>query len=359
MAFNRPTLTQLIERNQSDIETRLPGTDPRLRHSLLGILARVLSGAVHGLYGAQDYTARQIVPDSADGVNLERSAFWLGRGMTRTAATPATGQLTITGTDGSVIPAGTTWQRSDGEQYTVVTEVTIAAGTATADLTSVNAGQFVNCTAGQKLTLIAPIAGVQSSATVAAGGITGGTDEESDSALLARLRNFVASSANGCNLAQYEVWAREVAGVTRAWAIDQWLGAGSLAVFFVRDNDASLIPDAGEVAAVQSYIDARRPPGLAWFQVFAPVDAAQPLTIALAPNNSTVQAAVQAELADLFVQSAVEDGTGSGTVLLSHLREAISRASGETDHLLVTPVADITLNPGEIATLGAITWQAL
>lgn len=360
MAFARPTLTQLIDRNQADIETRLPGTDPRLRFSILGILARALSGAVHGLYGAQEYTALQIVPDSADSANLERTAFWLGRGMTRNSATAAIGNITFAGTNGSVIPASTTLQRSDGEQYTVNAEVTIAAGTAIASVTSVNTGQIVNAIAGQKLTLVNPIAGVQSTATVATGGITGGTDKETDTALLARLREFISSNANGTNLAQYEIWAKQVSGVTRAWAFDKWLGIGTVGLFFVRDNDASLIPDAGEVATVQTYIDARRTPGLVGFTAYAPVAASQNMTIKLSPNTTTVQAAVQAELADLFLlEASVENGSGSGKILLTHINEAISRASGEADHLLVSPASDITLSAGQIATLGTITWQAL
>jgi uncharacterized phage protein gp47/JayE len=84
------------------------------------------------------------------------------------------------------------------------------------------------------------------------------------------------------------------------------------------------------------------------------------MTIQLSPNTASVQAAVQAELEDLFRREAgVEDGAGSGTVLLSHIREAISRAEGETDHVLVSPAADVTLSAGEIATVGNLTFQAL
>ena len=41
MSFNRPTLSDLIARARGDIETRLPGADSTLRHSVLDVLARM------------------------------------------------------------------------------------------------------------------------------------------------------------------------------------------------------------------------------------------------------------------------------------------------------------------------------
>jgi len=355
MPYARPTLQQLLDRIQSDIESRLPGSDPRLRTTLLGILARAHAGSAHGLYGFLDYLSRQIVPSTADAEYLELHANWWG--ITRLAAAAATGNVDFTGTDGSVIPAGTTLQRSDGVQYTTDAEATIASGTATAAVTAVEGGQTTNASAAQKLTLVSPVAGVNSSATVATGGLTGGTDIETDDALRTRLQQLVQRRPQGGAIADYETWAMEIAGVTRVWVFSSWSGAGTVGLFFVRDNDASIIPDAGEVATVQAYIDARRPVTAA-FTAYAPVAVPVAMTISLNPNTSTVQAAVTAELQDLFSRTDVEDGTGSGTVLLTHIREAISRAAGETNHA-INLVADVTFTAGQLATLGAITWATL
>lgn len=356
MAFARPSLQQLIDRNQADIESRLPGTDPRLRQSLLGIIGRAHAGSMHGLYGLLDYLARQIVPSiTADADYLDLHASWWG--ITRLAAAAATGNIDFAGTTGSVIPAGTLLQRSDGAQYTTDAEVTIAAGVATAAITAAEGGQSTNASLGQKLTLVSPIAGVQSSATVATGGLTGGTDIETDAALRARLQQRVQFRPQGGSASDYKSWAMEIAGVTRVWVHSQWLGSGTVGVFFTRDNDASLIPDAGEVAAVQAHIDTVRPVGMDATAI-APTAAPVAITISLNPNTSVVQAAVQAELQDLFSTTDVEDGTGSGTVLISHINEAISLAAGEIDHS-INLVADITLTAGQVATLGTITWQQL
>lgn len=357
MAFARPTLPELIDRIQADIESRLPGTDPRLRRSVLGAVGRAVAGQLHGLYGYLDWLSEQIIPSTATDEILERHASWWG--VSRNPAAAASGTVTFTGTDGTVIPAGTTLQRSDGVDYTTDAEGTIASGTVDIAVTATEGGQDTNADAGVSLSLVSPIAGAQSSATVATGGLTGGADEESDSALRTRLRQRVQEPPQGGAVTDYEQWALEVEGVTRVWVMAQWSGAGTVGVYFTRDDDASLIPDAAEVTAVQDYLDDRRPV-TADVTVYAPTEQAQDMTIQLAPNTSTVQAAVEAELEDMFRRDAdVEDGNGSGTILLSRIREAISTATGETDHVLVSPASDITLSAGEIATLGNITWQAL
>ncbi|RMG49544.1 MAG: baseplate J/gp47 family protein, partial [Gammaproteobacteria bacterium] len=216
-----------------------------------------------------------------------------------------------------------------------------------------------NADANVTLSLVSPIAGVDSSATVATGGLTGGADQETDDALRDRLRARVQNPPHGGARKDYEAWALEVEGVTRAWVFPHWTGAGTVGVFFVRDDDASIIPDAAEVQAVQDHIDALRPVTAA-VTCYAPTAVPIDMTIQLSPNTTAVQSAVQAELQDLFRREAnVEDGNGSGTLLISHIREAISRAEGEVDHVLVTPSADITLSPGEMAILGNLTFQAL
>jgi len=65
-----------------------------------------------------------------------------------------------------------------------------------------------------------------------------------------------------------------------------------------------------------------------------------------------VQAAVEASLRDLIAREA-EPG---GTLLISRIREAISIAAGESDHVLTSPTTNQTAAAGEIFTMGAIAW---
>lgn len=347
MAFSRPTLADLIVRAFADIQSRLPGSDATLRRSNLNVLSRVHSAAVHGLYGFIAWLATQIIYDTAEAEYLERwASIW---GINRNPASFATGSVVLTGTDGVTIPALTELQRADGALYTVDADVIIASGTATAAVTAVETGQAGNAVTGYALTLTSPIAGVTATAT--AGALSGGADAETDALLRTRFITRIQLPPHGGAKHDYEAWALEVAGVTRAWVYPQELGAGTVTVRFVRDNDASLIPDAGEVATVQAYIDDLRPV-TAQVTVVAPIAAPLDYSIAVVPNTAAVKAAVTAELTDLISRESIP----GGTLLLSHIRAAISAAAGETNYTMTAPTADVVVATGYMTTLGIITW---
>lgn len=349
MPFTRPTLPQLIERNITDIESRLPGTDARLRRSNLNVLARMMAGSVHGLYGALEYLSRQVFPDTADAEHLDRwASIW---GITRKVAVAASGPVTLTGVAGSIVPAATVLARSDGAEFTVDADTTLVGGSADANVTASLAGAAGNTAAASALSFVTPVTGVSTTATVAAAAIVNGSDTETDASLRERLVARIQDVPQGGADFDYVNWAKEVSGVTRAWVYPQELGAGTVTVRFVRDDDASPIPDAAEVAAVQAYIDARRPV-TAVVAVVAPTAVPLNFTIAVTPNTAAVKVAVEAELRDLIRREAVP----GGTLLLSHIREAISLAAGETNYTMTAPSADVALTLGQITTFGAITW---
>lgn len=349
MPFNRPTLPQLIQRNITDIESRLPGRDARLRRSNLNVLAKVHAGAAHGLYGALDYLSRQILPDTADAEYLDRwSSIW---GVTRRPAENAVGAVNLTGVSGSTVPVATVLVRSDGQEFTTDAEVTLALGVATAQVTASTAGAEGNTAAGSSISFVSPVAGVNTAALVAAGGFVNGSDTETDDSLRLRLVARIQDAPHGGAKFDYVNWAKEVPGVTRAWCYPQELGAGTVSVRFMRDDDASAIPDAPEIAAVQAYLNERRPV-TASVTVVAPIAVPLNFTIALTPNTLLVKTAVAAELVDLIRREAVP----GGTLLLSHIREAISLAAGETNYVMTVPNADVVLTIGQISTFGVITW---
>lgn len=353
MAFQRPSLTDIIGRILADIATRmLGGSDSVLRRSVLGIIGRALAGASHELHGHLDYLGRQVIVDTADQEYLERWAnIWQ---ITRKPAAFATGSVTLTGVNGATLPSGALLQRQDGALFVTQADATIAAGTATVAVKAQAAGAAGNTDAAVKLTLQQPASGVQSTATVAAGGLTSGADQESDDSLRSRLLTRIQEPPQGGDQADYEAWALAIPGVTRAWVYPKELGAGTVTVRFTRDDDASIIPDAAEVAAVQAYIDERRPV-TADVTVVAPIAAPVDFTIAIKPNTAAVQAAITDELADLLLREAIP----GGKILLSHIREAVSIAAGETDNAVTAPAADVTTTTGQIATLGTVTFSAL
>ncbi len=237
-------------------------------------------------------------------------------------------------------------------------------GSITVDVTASTAGADSNELAGAVLTFITPIAGVDTTATVGSGGLAGGADEETDEAYRARILARKQFAPQGGCAEDYVAWAKEVAGVTRAWVYEQYYGRGTLALFFVRDDDASPFPDASEVAAVRahivSHVDSRgitvgcpvtAEPGLF---VLAPTQKTVDMSIAIYPNTAAVQAQVLAELQDLFLR---EGGPGE-TIYLSEISEAISIAEDEERHRLTIPASDVVCAYNEVPVVGTITWSA-
>ena len=349
MAFTRATLQELRTRIENDLVGGLQLTAAVLRRSFVRILARAWAGLAHGLYGYIQFLSRQLLPDTAEREYLERhgSLFELGR----TPATFATGNVTLTGTDGTLVPAGTVMQRSDLAQYDTRADVTIASGTATAIVDALVAGQVGNADVGVALSLVSPIAGVNSSAVVAAGGLSSGTDQESDEDLRTRVLERYRFRPHGGAEDDYIGWAKEVPGVTRVWVFPGELGPGQVTVRFVRDNDASIIPDAGEVSQVQAYIDARRPVTAA-ITVVAPLSTSLNVTLSITPDTAANRAAVQAQLSRFLGGDEIRPGA---TVLLSRLRTEIG-LSGVADFNLTVPNANVTHTTGQLAVLGSITW---
>lgn len=345
MPFETPSLPLLISRTTADVAS------DSLRQSDAQVLARAISGVAYGLYGYQRWIAAQILPDTADEETLERQAL-LRLETPRKAATAATGTASFNAAAGAVVDANLIAQASDGRQYRIAAAVTTAAGSNVAALEAVNGGTLGNAVAGLQLTLVQPVIGVDEVFTVQAPGLTGGTEQESVESLRARVVRSYQVIPHGGDADDYVTWALECAGVTRAWTVKNYMGPGTVGVFFVRDGDPSIIPDANEIAVVQAYIEAKAPV-TAEVYALAPALKMVNYTIKLTPDTTAVRAAVAAELADLHEREA---GLGD-ELLISHIREAISSAEGETDNIVIVPDADVTANANQLLTPGVFTWQ--
>lgn len=352
MPFDRPTLAQLVARVRADIQSRLLGSDAFLRRHFESVLGAVAAGHIHGLYGYQAWIAKQlIINTAAEETVIRRAAEY---GVFRKSAQPASGPLLATGTDGTVIPADTLFQRSDGFQYKWKEDVTITGGEALGTVTATDDyfGVDGNCDTGQTLNLVSPIAGVDTAATVQSPGIENGQDLEGVESLRSRLLLRIQNPPKGGGPGDYEVWAREVAGVTRAFQLKNYGGLGKVGVPFLTDGEADPIPTAAKVAEVQAYLEARAPITAA-VTAFAPTALVTNITLtSLTPNTAAVQAAVTAELADLWLRKA----TVGGRIYLSQINEAISIAEGEEDHTLGSPAADVQAAAGEMPILGTVTF---
>ena len=348
MPPSRPLLSDLVSRVTTDVEASTGYTTPLLPVSVLRVLAKVFAGAVHLLYGFCQFMAAQIFPDTAESSYLDEwASIW---GITRQAATFPVCNLTVTGVNTSTIPEGTLWVALSGVEFESTAGATIAGGTATVPVTATTSGSVGNPDSGDTMALVNPVAGVNSSATVAVSGIVDGQDAETDAALLTRLLARIQDPPQGGSEADYVAWARSIAGVTRAWVTI--LSPGNLQVRFVTDNAVGgPIPDAGTIAAVQAYLNTVRP-------VTANVTALAPsletinFTIALAAPTDEIKAAITAGLTAYIA----ENGYPGQTLLQTRFIQIIAENAGTSDFTMPEPSASVALTTSEFGQIGTITW---
>ena len=347
--FSRPTRSDLISRDKDDLNGRMPGADSRLRRSTVNALATMHGGALDGAYGYLDYIADQVFPDSADDLHLPRIAsFW---GVTPKAPTAASGPAASTGTNGTPLPSGSVLQRGDGESYATTALATVAGGAITVNVQAVDPGSAGDCDAGGVLSLVSPVDGVASQFTVGEASVAGGFDAETMPELLARLEQRVQNPPQGGGPGDYVGWALQMPGVTRAWEYPLWMGLGTVGLAFVLDDRPDIFPLDADVAAMQAWLESFAPV-TAVPVAFAPTPLVVNFTLSVTPNTSPVQTAVEAELADFFSRQA-QPGS---PLPKSQYDQAISFAAGETDHTVTAPAGAITPTPGQLPTLGTVTF---
>lgn len=260
--------------------------------------------------------------------------------------------MRIGGNDGATMPAGTRLRRAGGAEYLTLTAGTFSGGSSTVTVRAVTAGPAGNAPAGTALSLVSPVSGVRSPGLVVAPGLTGGRVAETDEELRGRVLDRVRHPPAGGNFEDYRTWALEVEGVTRAWVFPTYPAAGYVGVTFTTDGAAGgSIPTLEKVLEVAAYIEERRPV-TARPQVFAPIPLVLDVEVHVTPDTDRVRLAVVAALEDLVLREAVP----GGLLYLSHVREAISNAVGEVDHVLTLPTADVQAPPGELVQLGAVTF---
>ncbi|WP_055129686.1 baseplate J/gp47 family protein [Pseudomonas mediterranea] len=344
MPFETPSLPVLIKRTQSDLAS------DSLRQSDAQVLARTLGGAAYGLYGYLDWIAEQILPDKADESTLERIAA-LRLNQARKTAQAASGSVSFSATAGAVLDVDTLLQSADGRAYKVTSARTTGNGVNTTTIAALEAGSLGNADAGLVLTPVQPILGISSSFTVLAPGLTGGVARESLESLRARVIRSYRIIPHGGSAQDYETWALECPGITRAWCRGSYLGPGTVGLFVMRDDDPQPIPNAEQLEEVRTYIEPLRPV-TAEVHVLAPVQVPVTHRLRITPDTSAVRAAIEAQLRDLHNREA---GLGE-TLLLTHIAEAISSATGETNHTLTAPAADVTAASNQLLTFGGCVW---
>ncbi len=287
-------------------------------------------------------------------------------GAPRKAAVQATGEVTFSGTNGTVIPALTvvrtpTVAGTPSQAFTTDAEATIASGTATATVTAVVGGTAGNAGAGTIIIMGSAVAGV--TGVTNASPTNGGVDIEDEEVYRARLLRRAQRISTGGNQDDYSNWAEEVTGVGLAKTIPVWDGPGTVKVLIV-DEDRTAAAGA-LVTAVQAYIDELRPIGhdvTVAAPTFTAIDVAANLTIASGYLAADVEDAVEAAIAAYLYGLAFNetyDAAVSNDVRYAVIVAAIAAVDGVQDVATVTVeagTADVAIAADAVAIPGVYTW---
>lgn len=316
MPFQRPTLQQIVDRIETDMETRLTGTAALLRRGILRVLARVFAGASHILYGFIEFVSNQLFVATAEREYLERHGrMW---GINRKAASFAVGTIRFTGTNGSSVPSGTRVQDEDGIELETTAGGIIAGGVLDLAGIAVEPGDSGNLAISTVVELIEPITGVDDLASCLTA-FGGGEDEESDDAYRARILARIQDPPMGGTATDYVIWAESVSGVDKAWCLPTTPGPGQVTVLFV---------GSALVATVKAYIETVMPVTTD-LTVAQAIDTPIDFTIKIDPTDTDFQTAITTNIQQVFDDLA-EPGE---PILMSWIRDAISN-SGVDDYYI-------------------------
>lgn len=349
MPFTVPTLKQIRSRVRDDVTSRLPGADAAVPNSNLRVIAEANSGLALLQHAYLQWIGRQLMADTAEEEWLERHAnLWLLRG--RKPATFAAGTVTLTGTAGTPVPAGTALLYGS-HLYETVAPITVGEAATAVDVEAVTAGAAPSLETGGTLRLKTALAGINPVATVTA--TTPGIDEESDDDLRLRVLDRMRKPPMGGDADDYVAWTLEVPGVTRAWVAPREMGVGTVTLRFMMDDlRAGGFPSSDDLDIVAAYLDTVRPVTVKDLFVVAPI--AEPINLAignLSIDTTAVRAGIAASVADMLRRRAAP----GQTIWRSWVSEAISTASGE-DHHDLTFDNHVMPSPGHIAVPGVITY---
>lgn len=167
--------------------------------------------------------------------------------VTRNDSVAATGSVTFTGTNGSLIGVGTevSTTQNDPEEDPVsflTTEAgTISGGSLTLAVEAVEPGAASNVATGAVNLLLSPVEGISSVTNAEA--ITGGADVETDAAYRDRLKLAWASTQGSGSVADYKRWALAYPGVGHVRVTPLWNGPGTVRVV-VTDTDNNPVPNS-------------------------------------------------------------------------------------------------------------------
>lgn len=287
--------------------------------------------------------------------------------LTRRAGTKARCAVSFTGSPGLAVPAETAFLTAGGLIFRLTTDVRLdAVGAGAGTLEAEDVGEAYNIGPGALTGMWINLPGLESYVNQQA---SGGTDEETDQQLYARIdeaRKRPRTSGNGWD---YRGWALEVEGVGAAKVVELAQGPGTVGVTVVDSAYASA--SAQIIAAVEARLAASRPVGAS-----PCVSAPEALTVTVAAavtintavtTRSEVEEQMKTGL-ETYLHGLVEakygkiyygpEEDGPYTLTYNRVLAILLTIPGVEDFSALTVnggTADVTVQADEVPVLGEVT----
>lgn len=233
-----PTLQELYTQIKSDLEAELNVTIPTFGKSFLRVFALVQAAKLKLYYLAIANLQKNIFVDTAEPENIGGTLERFGRvklNRNPFAATSGYYNLTVTGTTAAVISAGTTFKSDDSSAnpnklFILDTAYTMPSTTGTINVRALEAGVDSKLDIGNTLTATAPIALVNSTATVATETIEPRAAETIEEYRAKALEAYRLEPQGGAGT-DYRLWAADAQGVQRVYPYAKTGSANELVIY--------------------------------------------------------------------------------------------------------------------------------
>ena len=351
MPYEVPTKADWVLSWRQSFQANLPGSDPALPGPEFAMVVTG-TGACHEVLKHSQKRLYRSPPslkmsdeDALDnaqayGVKLEEAAF-------------AAGPIRFTSDlDGTIIPDETEVQVG-GFTYLTQGAAVIAGGQADVDILATVAGAGGNLPEGQTVELTSPIPDLDSEATVLAGGVVGGADEQTIDELKQVLIDKPKKNAmNNGSKGNYVAWALEVPGVESAWEVKGYPNIFNVGVFVQLDGGTQ--PNQPKIDEITEYFES---PGKAPYPyvhvVLAPTYLTQNFTVHLIEDSAANRKRVKDGLTNFY---ATEVEMGNGFLYVTSLVTAIKNELGSDNFDLISPAANIVVAPQQLPRLGTVSF---
>jgi uncharacterized phage protein gp47/JayE len=331
MPWLTPTLKDTRKLTRDYVLSQL-GAKAMIPNSVLRIMSDAMAGLAHLTLLYIDWLSKQLLPDTAETVWLDRhGVIWiknLDGSKGRKAPTYAHGMVQFTGAAGATMPNGTIMLGANNVEYQTTQDAVLGAGgTGEAPAVALTAGTIGNLPSGTLIDVRLPAANIDSTGLLSTD-MTGGVDTETDEQLRERILLRIQKPPMGGDADDYQQWTLSVPGVTRAWAFPQEMGIGTMTVRFMMDelradNGGFPLPDDCEV--VEEYLRTVRPVTVKDLFVVSPIPLPVNMRISyLNVDDVNTRAAITESLRQHFLEK-----TYPGEVWYrSWTDEGISKAMG-------------------------------